>query len=48
MVMQQTAQGMTPIDVPRVVLLRALQMFLPQFIREQESDYQQRHDQKRA
>ena len=46
--MQQAAQRMVPVDVPRVVLLRALAMFLPQFIGEQERDYQQRHDQKRA
>jgi len=39
---------MVPIDVPRVVFLRALTMFLPQFIGEQERDYQQRHDQKCA
>jgi hypothetical protein len=48
MTMQQTAQRMMPIDMPRVVLLRALEMFLPQFIGEQECNYQQRHDQKRA
>jgi len=48
MSMQQTSQRMMPIDMPRVVLLRALKMFLPQFIGEQERDYQQRHDQKRA
>lgn len=48
MVMPQTAQRMTPIDVPRVVFVRSLQMFLPQFVGEQECDYQQWHDQKRA
>jgi hypothetical protein len=46
--MQQAAQRMVPIDVPRVVFLRALTMFLPQFIGEQERDYQQRHNQKCA
>jgi hypothetical protein len=31
-----------------MVLIRALTMFLPQFIGKQERDDQQRHDQKRA
>jgi hypothetical protein len=48
MVMQQTAQRMTPIDVPRMIFLRTLAMLLPQLIGKQKRHYQQRHDQKRG